>query len=196
MGEIARMRERAASIKLTRREALFTLAAAAGSFVVSETVSRAVIDEVLEETRVPRSFVSTDLRPERFAEMASMEQRAALAAWQSSAGYSQATLARCTKTYTGPDNHRWMARQGSGINLWAGFNRVRDIPMAEQPDGEFGAWSAKRLERCNLTGEPVFQIVRGLVRDRDGDEKVQRYTALLLPYIDGTVDSVTEKLTA
>lgn len=193
MTELDRMRERAARYGMTRRRFLVGAGIYVGGLATDQAIERTVLDPILEEERKPRSFVSTNLSAERFAKMASREQRAALATWQVGTEMPRLVLARCTRTYMGKDHRRWMAQQGSGIRQWDGFWRVRDIPMDEQPDAEYGAWSADRLNRCDLTGEPVFQIVRGIVSS-DGEEKVQRYTALLLPDGKGGVDSVTEKL--
>lgn len=177
-------RQRARGLRgMTRRQFVVSSAAGFGSWAVSEAASRVVLDPIVEDRRVPRSFASTTLSPARFAAQASVEQQAALAFWQiDRQDLPQLVEDRCTRTYRGSDGRRWMKSQGGEIRLWEGFFRVRDIPMEEQPDGEYGAWAASRLDACELRGEPVFEVCRGMVRDKDGNERVQRYTAILLPY--------------
>jgi hypothetical protein len=205
MTEIDRMREREdrarQMLTVNRRNFVKT----AGVFVAGAvaprvaweagalTFDRTVVEEALRPD--PRSMTSTDLAPERFLAHASVEMQGAVMFWQQGRKDFPPVIAeRSTRTYRGDDGRRCMAWQGDRIHLFGdGPLRARDIPMHQQPDRQLGEWAADRLERCALSGEPAFQKCRALAM-RDGETVPVEWFAVLLPWGDGVVDSVTVKV--
>lgn len=154
---------------------------------------RTVVEEVLAPE--PRSMTYTKLAPERFPRHASVEMQGALMCWQQGRrDYPPVVTERYTRTFRGDNGERWMKEQGSRIRLFGNGPLLdRNIPMQRQPDQELGIWAANRLEQCALSGEPTFQKCRAVMR-RDGENVPVEWFAVLLPWEDGTVDSVTVKV--
>lgn len=200
MTEIVRMRERADRARrmlgIDRRKFVTSAGMFAAGLLADQAFEITAVDPIKEHFAPdPRSMTYTNLAPERFASMASVEMQGALMCWQQGrSDYQQIIAQRCTQTYRGEDGRRWMKSQGEGIRLFGREPlRMTDIPLVEQPDREYAAWAEERLDRCELGDQPLFQKCRGVVRTDDGPV-VQTYLALLLPRKGGAVDSVTMKV--
>lgn len=193
MTETARQRDRGEMLwrRPTRREVIAGGIGFVASLTVDQLAERNVIDPMLETA--PRSMACSDLKSERFDALASIEMQGALMLWQQGRREFPHVIAeRQTRTYRGTDGRRWMHRQGHRIRLFGNTPlREQNIPMAAQPDGELGEWAERRLDGCELGSEPVFQKCRVLVNTDEGLVP-KTWLALLLPWEDGVVDSVTE----
>lgn len=176
-------------VNISRRQFIGGTVGFVGGLAVDQAVEKAVIEPLMPKS-APRSFASTTLAPERFEKIASDEQKAAMAFWQ--IGYSdfpKPVEERTTTTFSGSDGRRWMRSQGEDIRL--GWGPLREMPMAEQPDGEYGAWRGTCLEQCAMKDEPIFELIHTQVMDKNGVARPHRYTALLLPFGGGEVSSTT-----
>jgi|DEB0MinimDraft_12_1074336.scaffolds.fasta_scaffold252701_1 hypothetical protein len=72
-------------------------------------------------------------------------------------------LSRATITHV-RRGKRWMEKQGGAISLWPGWGAT-EVPMEDQPDGEYGAWAARQLDEAALLGEPVLDRVSAKVSE-------------------------------
>jgi hypothetical protein len=195
MGELARMRERAA---IGRRAFFKGLGSGAALAVggkalwdIGVEAAAIAVDRATEE-RGPGSYAAWPLTPDQVWEFGSEIQLKALAAWKEGREIPPETKGRTTFTYLGNDGRHWIDHQGSEVisRLWAFGDELINVPMMEQPDRHFGAWAEGRIAEAYHRREPQYARVRAIVRDTE-TPRLMNYTAVLLPDGDGRVRSLS-----
>lgn len=96
-------------------------------------------------------------------------------------------LDRTVITFQRPEGDPAFEYVGSGVTIWEGANpewtyTVAGRPMIDQPDPEFGKWSANIYANVMQQGQPTFDHVDAVVRHGKGTGRF-RYDRLLLPWL-------------
>lgn len=96
-------------------------------------------------------------------------------------------LDRTVITFQRPEGDPAFEYVGSGVTIYEGANpewtyTVAGRPMTEQPDPEFGRWSANIYSNVMNESQPTFDHVDAVVRHGKGTGRF-RYDRLLLPWV-------------
>ena len=176
---------------VSRRHVLGRAGVLAGGAIVGKSVA-AEAQPAAAATKVPNSFAATELSPVRFELIASREQKQALELFKAGILDVPDAIARRATLARFEGDRQYVAWQGAGIELFPKARNLAGIPMAEQPDAEYGRWAESRVMRAFQRGEAIFELCRGLV-EVDGSRTVWRYFSLRLPRPDGTTLNVTAR---